>query len=181
MSRIVFLILLAGLHLCSAETIEIDEYKVDLYYANGIMMVEDKDHAELVWNKRVKRLLKKHPTIQAHIGKAAVAYNLSDGMIADLWESFLQKIQLDTTYKAGWMAFKRLIAKVPYTRAVRLMLKATEIAGKINETITLYKQINQYKRSIDSGHGVVVVAHSQGKRGQVTMTILNMDQRFSCG
>jgi len=34
-------------------SVEIDEHKVDLYYANGIMMQETKKQAERTWEKRV--------------------------------------------------------------------------------------------------------------------------------
>ena len=53
MKQILFFILLMGVGLHSAEITEIDEYKVDLYYANGIMMVDDKNKAEQVWKTRV--------------------------------------------------------------------------------------------------------------------------------
>ena len=91
-----------------------------------------------------------------------VAYNLSEGITADLWESFLQKTSEDNTYKVGWFAFKRVLAKIPYTRALRWAIKISELDSKMIEYQTLLKQIEQYKQSIDSGHGVIVVAHSQG-------------------
>ena len=159
MRKIVLALLLA---VASLHAIEIDEYKVDLYYANGIMMQEDEKQARKDWQRRVKQLLQNYPNFQKRVGKADVSYNLSDGMVADMWEAFLQKTQLDNTYKLSWFAFKRLLSKVSYTRALRWMIKASEIAGKINEGITLDKQVEQYKESIDSGHGVVVLAHSQG-------------------
>jgi len=159
MRKIVLLFLLA---IVSLQAIIIDEYKVDLYYANGIMMMDSEDEAREDWQARANDLLLNHPELQKHIGKIDVAYNLSDGMVADMWEAFLQKTQLENTYKIGWFAFKRFIGKMPYTRGLRWMIKASEIASKINAEITLREQVDQYKESINSGHGVVVVAHSQG-------------------
>ena len=89
MKRILFLILLIGVGLHGTE---INECKVDLYYANGIMMQDDEKQARNDWQRNVNKLLIKHPNTLSHIGNVDVAYNISKGLAEDLWESFKPRI-----------------------------------------------------------------------------------------
>lgn len=141
---------------------EINEYKVDLYYANGIMLQDSAEQAEDKWRIRVKNLLQKYPQLQTKIGKTDVAYNISHGIVEDLWESFNQKVDLEPSWNAGWEGFKEVIDRIPLTKAVGYLIKAAEIANEYISGNTLDEQVTKYKESIESGHGVVVVAHSQG-------------------
>ena len=49
MRRLLLLLLLLKITVFAANIKEINEYKVDLYYANGIMMVDDEDQAKSDW------------------------------------------------------------------------------------------------------------------------------------
>ena len=92
MKKIVFLLVVLAVHLSA---LQIDECKIDLYYANGIMMQDDEKQARNDWQERVDDLLSEYPYFQKNVGTIEVAYNMSDGMVADMWESFLQKVDLD--------------------------------------------------------------------------------------
>jgi len=80
--RKIFLILIFILSYLHAENVtkEINEYKVDLYYANGIMMMESEAEALYRWQNQVDELvLFAHPELQKFIGKKEIAYNISHG------------------------------------------------------------------------------------------------------
>ena len=140
----------------------IDENKLDLYYANGIMMQDDEDKAESIWKARVDVLLEKHPNYYKRIGKVDVAYNISHGMVADMWEAFLQKVDLEPTWANGWLGFKEFIGRMTPYEAGKYFIEALEFANAYVGGDTLNEQIEKYKKSIKSGHSVLVVAHSQG-------------------
>ena len=98
MKRIFFLILLVAIGLHGTE---INECKVDLYYANGIMMQDDEKQARNDWQRNVNKLLIKHPNTLSRIGNIDVAYNISKGMAEDLWEAFKQRVDLDPKLYLG--------------------------------------------------------------------------------
>ena len=58
MKKIVFFLLVLALQLSA---LQIDECKVDLYYANGIMMQDTAEQAEEKWKTRVDDLLSGYP------------------------------------------------------------------------------------------------------------------------
>jgi len=89
-------------------SVEIDEHKVDLYYANGIMMQESAEEAEVTWTLRVSDLLRTTPELFNRIGKTPVAYNISKGMAEDLFESFIQKTKLEPGLDTTWYVFKTI-------------------------------------------------------------------------
>ncbi|MCK5775432.1 MAG: hypothetical protein KAH25_04615, partial [Bacteroidales bacterium] len=114
----------------------IDEYKTDVYFANGILT--DRQTAK----KNAENILK--PGIidkygidyyNKHIGKVGYAYNETNGFWPDGIETYLQKFGLQSL--------------------VDFMFKTAHEAD-------LEKQIKQYKNSIKAGHKVLVIAHSQG-------------------
>lgn len=140
-----------------------NEYKVDLYYANGIMMQESEAQSKVTWQERVDDLLFENPHLRERIGKTDVAYNISEGMIHDLWEAFMQKVNLEPEYGVGWSAFKVTISRMGQIGKVAdFVINASEYASSISHDGTLNEQVENYKQSIELGHGVVVVAHSQG-------------------
>lgn len=63
MKRFIVLFLLAYSTLYA----EIDEYKVDLYFANGIMMQDTESQAQVKWEKQVDKLLQKYPHLYKYI------------------------------------------------------------------------------------------------------------------
>ena len=142
---------------------QIDECKVDLYYANGVMMQDTEAQAQDRWGERVDDLFAKYPQLKNRLGKTDVAYNISEGMVADMWESFNQKVGLEPAYNTGWSGFKLIISRLPAVgKAASYMIKAGEIANEKAHDGTLRQQMDKYKESIKAGHGVIAVAHSQG-------------------
>jgi hypothetical protein len=83
MKKILFL-WLALATLLVAYSDEYNEYKVDLYYANGIMMFESEDDVEEIWAIRVEELLKEYPNLEKRVANKLVAYNISKGRVVDM-------------------------------------------------------------------------------------------------
>jgi len=112
--RYIFKIILLSSFLLSSllANTHIDEYKSDLYYANGIGIGVPQYKAKVIWNRKANNLLYNNPEAKKSIENIAVSYNTSQGKFDDFLESFTQ--------------------------------------------------INTYKNSIRLGHGVIVIAHSQG-------------------
>lgn len=57
---------------------------------------------------------------------------------------------------------KETISRLPYGKVAEFIVKANELASAKVHDETLHEQITKYEDSIKAGHGVVVVAHSQG-------------------
>jgi len=138
------------------------ECKTDLYYANGIMMQNSEDEARNIWEIRVNDLLSEYPQLINLVNSKNVSYNVSEGLISDLWESFLQKVDLDPTVKATWSGFKMTLGYIPQARAIELFVAASEYAGEMGQEGTLSQQMRKYRSSIDTKHNILVLAHSQG-------------------
>ncbi len=140
-----------------------DETKVDLYFANGVMMQESEYESKEIWKERVKNILSRYPRLNDRIGKTDLAYNVSEGIISDMWEAFMQKVSLEENYALGWIAFKTMVVAISNRNTiVDYMIQASDIAGDKIHDSTLNEQMEKYQESIKLGHGVVVVAHSQG-------------------
>jgi len=127
----------------------IDEYKIDVYFGNGILTKQKSaiNNADIL-----RKAIKQKTSLSYYnnnIGKVDYAYNRTDGQIIDLLESLMQKI--DGTGIAE--ALKKSI-QIPILLAGLLTQKAHDS--------DLDLQITQYKESIEKGHKVLVVAHSQG-------------------
>jgi len=156
-------VLVSLILLISCASAEINEHKVDLYYANGIMMQDSEYVTQVIWERRVATLLAQHEHFMDKIAKTDIAYNISESEIEDLWEAFLQKVSLDPILSAGWTAFKFFVSRIPVVGQVsESLIKYMELSNQKLHDTTLNEQIQKYKDSILSGHGVVVVAHSQG-------------------
>jgi len=69
----------------------IDECKTDVYFGNGILTKQQsaKDNAYLLEESIKEKFGLDY--YNKHIGKVEEAYNHTDGMLADLLESFVQK------------------------------------------------------------------------------------------
>ncbi len=131
---LILLILLSSVVLLAAEN-----RKVDVYFANGILTKQRiaKDNAYLLEGAIKNKLVS---TYNKQIGKVAYSYNNTHGMGFDVIESLDQK--LNVVKWKDWLA--------------GLVGYVTSHASDLKE------QIDAYKASIDNGHGVLVVAHSQG-------------------
>ena len=120
-----------------------DERKADVYFANGIKTNEGTASAntQLLLRSIIDTQYNgSEDKMYRHIGKVIESYNNTNGMFFDLTESADQK--LDLIRWRDWLA-----SLVGYVTSHASDLK---------------QQIEAYKASIDNGHGVLVVAHSQG-------------------
>ena len=127
----------------------INECKSDLYYANGIMMKYSEKKALQMWQKEAKNLLSVFPEYKS-IEKIDMAYNVSQGFLDDLLEAFEQMMSNEW----GWAEF---------TAFFTVYLTEHNIQEDwVPHIKDLSKQVTSYTQSIANGHGVIVVAHSQG-------------------
>lgn len=128
----------------------IDEYKSDLYYANGIMINDSEEKATEIWQIEIEGLFENKQDSYENLERIQNSYNRSQGFFDDLFESLEQKI----SNEFGW---KQLSAHVT------AFLTLHNIQDDWNaHTDDLIKQVTSYKQSIKDGHGVIVIAHSQG-------------------
>ena len=133
-----------------ANTQKINECKTDLYYANGIMIKESKQEARKLWENKAKELFSTNPQELKTIGKIDISYNVSQDFFSDLFESAEQAISNEW----GWSEFSN------YFRTY-LELKGYQDSVDQHRP-NLNAQVKVYKESIKLGHGVIVIAHSQG-------------------
>jgi len=146
MRKVIYLLLFLSLSLFA----KIDEYKSDLYYANGIMMNISEKEATKVWSSKVKELFANNQKDYKQLEKIQNSYNRSQGFFDDLFESLEQKI----SNEFGWKELSAYVTSFLTTHNIQEDWKA-----HVND---LSKQVANYKKSITSGHGVIVIAHSQG-------------------
>jgi len=151
----IFIILFLLLTVTQAQNI--DECKVDLYYATDIILPEDERDSEKIWKKQSRELLKKYPQLKERIGERKVAYNISEDIMSD----YLVKAKNDSTVKIGWESFK-IFASIYLKTATSIFINAVDNASLMINNGILKKQIDSYNKSIEMGHGVVIVAHSTG-------------------
>jgi len=139
----------------------IDEYKTDIYFANGI----DTQRFE-ARNNALNSVLK--PSVieeiflgsldetNKHIGKFDLAYNETHGMGVDLFESALQKVS--TGIDSLDEVILGSLAKTLRAGFLAELVSATK-SNTIHDRET---KIKAYKESIEAGHGVLTITHSQG-------------------
>ena len=129
---------------------QIDEYKSDLYYANGIMMSDTEESALGKWEEQVDDLFSNELETYSKISSIRVSYNMSQGFIDDILEAFEQV----TRNEWDWQAFTTFITVYLTQHNIQ-----EDWQAHIND---LTRQVDSYKQSIKDGHGVIVIAHSQG-------------------
>ncbi len=149
MKRVAKIFLLLGM-LYSSLFASIDEYKSDLYYANGIMINVSEKKATKIWQVKVKELLSKKQESYEKLKIIKVSYNRSQGFFDDLFESLEQKI----SNEFGWEQLSAYVTSFLTTHNMQEDWRA--------HSNDLTKQVASYKQSIKDGHGVIVIAHSQG-------------------
>jgi len=153
-----------------ANDLAINEYKSDIYFANGIMT--DEVNATLAKDLiRDMVLIEQYNNDIEKIDKELnfkTAYNQTYGLSGDIYEAYLQL----ANESDGWLALYGFISYVFgnhgneldwYNQALELITddrNEAMIQQAYNTDLT--KQIKDYKNSIDLGHGVIVVSHSQG-------------------
>lgn len=170
MKSIIKLVLLLSLVSSSLFAQIIDERQIDLYFANG-MFGESQENEKKTWDKYVDDLKKHNPNINQRVSpKTAYNSNLlwepsnpillqlskiisgADGVL----EVMFQKLAGDTISWGKTQDYLQdYIVDNDILEAVNLLSQSFNIED-------LAAQIKSYKKSINSGHGVIVVAHSQG-------------------
>ncbi len=143
----ILIVLVFGISILGANAV--NECKSDLYYANGIMMKYSEKDARLMWQQEAKKLLSPYQEYKS-IEKIDIAYNISQGFLDDLLEALEQ--MMDNEW--GWTDF---------TAFFTVFLTDHNIQEDwVPHIKDLAKQVAAYKESIQNGHGVIVIAHSQG-------------------
>ncbi len=118
----------------------IDERKVDVYFANGIKTSRGlaRANAKILEYSISGSMPLFYDEYLGDIGekvKVAVAYNQTVDFYPDIWESIVQKIDI---------------------------LNLVDLMFATRHEDDVKTQVKAYKESIESGHRVLVVAHSQG-------------------
>ncbi|MCH9814693.1 MAG: Ig-like domain-containing protein [Epsilonproteobacteria bacterium] len=136
MKKLLFLLFFGVYPVFSSSVI--NECKIDVYFANGILTEEEdaEKNARLLEEALVTKLGIEHYNKQ--IDKVDYAYNSTVGMFGDLLESANQIFDLNE------------------------LEEQIEKDKQTIHDIDLDLQVKKYKKSILDGHKILVVAHSQG-------------------
>jgi len=152
--RYVFKIILLSSLLASSlfSNTNIDECKNDLYYANGILIDMDIaiDKHEEAWKDKVDDLFLSNQEEYKKVANIKISFNASQGPLDDVYESLEQIMSNEW----GW---------VEYAKQYRTYMEESGFQESVDlHSHDLTNQVNAYKQSIKDGHGVIVIAHSQG-------------------
>lgn len=129
----------------------VNEYKSDVYFANGIMMKYSEKVAKEIWEDELNVLLSQsNLETYNRIDEIKIAYNASKGFFDDLLESLVQLIGSDFGLEKVSEYFEQILG-----------------ALNIQEDIDVHNQdlqnhIKEYKETIKAGKSAIVIAHSQG-------------------
>jgi len=137
----------------------IDERKTDIYFANGVGAISYETSFRQGF-KQIKAYKKANPSTQNYIGKYDLAFNIGRGVIRDFFEAWLQYTDENPSTSLAWSAFKIAIG-----RATGIGGGAVNLSEKVTrhyESNDINTQVKAYEKSIKLGHGVLVLAHSQG-------------------
>lgn len=149
MKLLIHFLLFFAVTVLSAST-TIDECKSDLYYANGIMMELSAMDALEQWNDKVNDIFQERPDSYEKLAGIKIAYNTSQGFVDDLLEALEQTVGNEW----GWGALRAYITVYLTTHNIQ-----EDWQTHVHD---LSVQIENYKQSVRNGHGVIVIAHSQG-------------------
>jgi len=164
MSKIILLIIFTFGSMLHAE---INEYKSDVYFANGINTADKS--AEATKNE-IETMYKFHnPTFYKSVNDWKVAVNYTQGIGNDLWESASQKLSTEYWLIKWIKTGAKFILSVADSVIKNFVIDEIKGAakGKLSSMFSshdsnLKTQVTSYKNSIKDGHGVIVLAHSQG-------------------
>ena len=137
----------------------IDERKTDIYFANGVGAVS-RYSSFIQGQTQVDAYQIATPSTQQFIGKYDLAFNTGREVILDFFEAWLQYTDENPSTSLAWSAFKVAIG-----RATGIGGGAINLSEKVTrnyESNDINKQVTAYEDSIKLGHGVLVLAHSQG-------------------
>ncbi|MFT5661589.1 MAG: hypothetical protein ACI9TV_002236 [Sulfurimonas sp.] len=166
---IILFILLTPIFLY-ANTPSVNECINDIYFANGIKTDEANATANLNLIRK-RTLIEQYQLDEIKMNNELsfhTAYNQTYGINGDIYEAYLQLANEND----GWAIFNRWMNYVLgnrttsaywYNQALALItnsMNETMIRQAYNADLTT--QETNYKSSIDAGHNVIVVSHSQG-------------------
>ncbi|VAW49683.1 hypothetical protein MNBD_GAMMA04-166, partial [hydrothermal vent metagenome] len=135
---------------------EINEYETDLYYANGVGLELSKLKLERVWDTRVDALKQSNPELKNVTPK--ISYNSSTLFgVDDLMEPFVQWTAGQAISTVTWNIAQLFNQNEYVESAFNQVNRMTEALNLVD----LNRHVDSYKQSIESGRGVIVVAHSR--------------------
>lgn len=137
----------------------INEYKTDLYFANGIGAVTY-NNSRLQGQIGFDMYVAANPSVKQDIGKFDLSYNTGHGVLRDYFEAWLQYTDENPILGMSWSAFKEILGRK--TAIGGGAVEFSEAITRNYESQDIAKQVSAYKKSILDGHGVLVLAHSQG-------------------
>jgi hypothetical protein len=156
-----FIILILTLFLSSNLFAEvINEYKSDIYFANGVGAVSYKKSFKQGLNQ-YENYIDTNLDIEEYIGKYDLSYNIGRGIVSDFAEAWFQYIDENPGYKVGWDAFKAALSR-SIGSVVGGTVELSEQFIRYLEQNNVDTQVKAYRQSIYDGHKVIVLAHSQG-------------------
>lgn len=133
---------------------------VHVFFGNGVF--NDAEEAEIGKEILKERVDKKvRGTALEDKIKYGLAYNPSDGKIADLMEAYLQKTQSGTSQ--FWRFLANLVSPPDYFRSNLIEITQILVDHKVlNDNPAVQEHIKKYNTLLGEGDKVVIVAHSQG-------------------
>ena len=147
---------------------EIDEYKTDIYFGNGIWntIKQARKNREKLEKKIIdKKIIKGDPKLQKRYGEVILAYNWGQGNMTDALETYYQ------LKKAGQVNDMQFFAVMDALTGGNQTLALSALAAKqLIEPFTkdweqgnVDEMLEEYKReSFSKSHRVLLVSHSQG-------------------
>ncbi|MDR1614893.1 MAG: hypothetical protein LBS26_04905 [Campylobacteraceae bacterium] len=155
MKKLLFLILF-GLSMCYA----IDERQIDFYFGNGVWNTQDQ--AEISKGE-LGRLIENNIKTDVPFS-IDIVYNWTEGELDDVVETVYQLQQEGQLNIGFFTAVATLYTGTPFS------ITPTLIAATINSLIlardtqpeNLKEMLAKYDASINDGHRVVLISHSQG-------------------
>lgn len=150
-----FIILLASQTLSAY----INEYKTDVYFANGVGAVTKETSFQQGFYQYNSYLIA-NPSVKQDLGKYDLSYNTGHGVLRDYFEAWLQYTDENPILSISWSAFKEILGRK--TAIGGGAVEFSEAITRDYESQDIAKQVSAYKKSILDGHGVLVLAHSQG-------------------
>lgn len=146
-----------------SDDIIIDERKSDIYFANGVLTDEDSAEANLELI-RTKIRLEQYGGSIIEMDKELnfdTAYNQTFGFVDEDMGYGALRTFIKTALLFGPSKLAGRVGEI-YEKIVSAVGGTAEQIANMAREADLKVQIAKYRESIRSGHGVIVVAHSQG-------------------
>jgi hypothetical protein len=136
----------------------IDERITDFYFGNGVW----NDESDAIASQRALEILIRSIGTSASV---KLSYNWSSGYLEDLVETFYQMKQ-EGQISIGSGFFKALVSVAVdnpiYKIFIDLAIETLALSASSEEGANLNNMVANYQNSINDGHKVVLISHSQG-------------------